>query len=183
MAERRNSYTTAFKLRVINSAESSDKSKAARKYKIDVSMVRRWRLPKKTNWPPQQELADRLEANSASSLFLNKNLKNGSWTRYVHDTTLCHDAIEIPEISAPGRNWKLCSFPALVWRVFETRSASVAVPHKTRITATSWTGPQGINLPSPHNPTQETQRLRFGSHRKHGRDSAYVRSSWESDCG
>ena len=46
MAERRNSYTSAFKLRLIKSAEGSDNSKVARKYNIDVSMVRRWRLAK-----------------------------------------------------------------------------------------------------------------------------------------
>ena len=37
MAERRNSYTSAFKLRLIKSAEGSDNSKVARKYNIDGS--------------------------------------------------------------------------------------------------------------------------------------------------
>lgn len=40
---RRHSYCAAFKLQVIKAAEETDNSKSARKFGVDVSMVRRWR--------------------------------------------------------------------------------------------------------------------------------------------
>ena len=50
------------------------------------------------------------------------------------------------------------------------RREELVLRYRTKATTS-----QGINLPSPHYPTHETQWGRFGSHRKHGRDSAYVR--------